>query len=163
MMIVRRLIIGAGLLLLAGLLSAQAQISNPPVSLPVASIPAFNSNTGALITLAAAGAGTTTSSDQTNSWGRSVRCVTDITVAGGVPTLAVTVQGKDTASGKYYTLLASADLATVSTNQLLVGPGLTGAANLVANVPLPVTWRLSAVVGGVTPAVTATIGCAVTQ
>lgn len=151
-----------------GLLAAsngplRADISSVPANVGVASFPAFNIDTGALVTLSAAGAGTTNSSDQTNKWGRSAKCAVDVTIAGGTPTLVVTVQGKDTASGKYYTVLASAALATVATTLLSIGPGLTASANVIVNDSLPTTWRLSALVGGVTPAVTATVGCAVTQ
>lgn len=144
-------------------LPAIAQVYSSPNNVAVSSLPALNADTGALVSLSAAGAGTTVSADQTNKYARSLKCVTDVTVAGGTPTLVVTIQGKDSGSGKYYTLLASAALATVSTNLLAVGPGLTAGANLIANDVLPYTWRLSAVVGGVSPAVTATIGCSMTQ
>lgn len=51
--------------------------------------------------------------------------------------LTVTIQGFDPASGKKYTILASAALAAVATTVLKVGPALTAAANLVANDALP--------------------------
>lgn len=116
-----------------------------------------------LVALSAAGAGTVNSADQVNYNGSCVTVVVDITVAGGTPTLTVTLQGKDIASGKYYTLLASTALASVATTPLVVCPGTTVSANLDVAAPLPRTWRVSAVVGGVTPAVTATIGASVTK
>lgn len=116
-----------------------------------------NLDTGTVVTLTAAGAGTTNSADIVGI-GSGLHLVIDITVAGGTPTLTVTIQGKDTASGKYYTILQSAALAAVATTVLRVYPALTAAANLVANDILPRTWRVTALVGGVTPAVTATIG-----
>jgi hypothetical protein len=73
--------------------------------------------------------------------------IVDITVwsAGSI---TPTIQGYDEASGKWYTLLASAALAAVATTVLRIGPGLTAAANLVANVALPRVWRVSVAVAG---------------
>ena len=103
-------------------------------------------------TAAAAGAN---GSDQTNRRGHGLLVVVDITaLTGTAPTLTVTIQGKDTASGKYFTILASAALAAVATTVLRVYPGLTAAANLVASDVLPYTWRVISVIGGTTPAVT---------
>src|SRR5687767_3759143 len=57
--------------------------------------------------------------------------VIDATAVTATPALTVTISGVDRVSGKTYTLLASAAIATVSTIVLKVGPGLTAAANLV--------------------------------
>lgn len=116
-----------------------------------------NVDTAALVTLTAAGAGTTVSADQVGM-GVGVKLVIDISAVGGTPTLTVTIQGKDIASGKYYPILTSAALALVATTVMTVYPALAAVANLAANDIIPRTWRVSAVVGGVTPAVTATIG-----
>ena len=51
-------------------------------------------------------------------------------------------EGKDPVSGNYYTLLAGVAVTTVSTNVYRVGPGLTAAANQVANYRAPRTWRV---------------------
>lgn len=116
-----------------------------------------NETKGALITLAAAGAGTSQSPDQINQYGKGIKVVIDITVVGGAPTLTVTIQGRDRASGKYFTILASAALTAVGTTVLTVYPGLTASANVVANDVIPEDWRITAVIGGTTPAVTATV------
>lgn len=117
-----------------------------------------NVDTGALITLAAASAGVA-SADQVNSGCRGIKLVIDITaISGTSPTLTVTLQGKDTASGKYYTLLASAALNAVATTVLEVFPGAAVTANVSANSQLPRTWRVNTAIGGSTPSVTATIG-----
>lgn len=116
-------------------------------------------DTGAIVTLAAAGAGTVLSSDQVHRVGSGIKLVVDITaITGTAPTLTVTLLGKDTASGKYYTILASAALSAVGTTVLTVFPGAAVAANVSANDILPRTWQVQAVVAGTTPAVTATIG-----
>lgn len=116
-----------------------------------------NAETGALITHTAASAGTN-GTDQTNYGARGLKVIVDITaITGTTPTLTVTIQGKDPTSGKYYTLLASAALSTVSTTVLTVYPALTAAANVTANDVLPKTWRVITAIGGTTPAVTATV------
>lgn len=120
-----------------------------------------NNNLGALATLSAASTGGN-SVDQNNAQGRGVVVGVNITaITGTSPTLTVTIQGKDTASGEYYTLLASAALTAVGFTELTVYPGAAVTANVSASLPLPQTWRVSYAVGGTTPAVTATIGACV--
>ena len=117
-----------------------------------------NNNLGALATLTAASTGGN-SVDQNNAQCRGVVVGVNITaITGTSPTLTVTIQGKDTASGEYYTLLASAALTAVGFTELMVYPGATVTANVAASSPLPQTWRVSYAVGGTTPAVTATVG-----
>lgn len=118
-----------------------------------------NVNTGALITLAAAAPTTTNSADQTNANGRGVQVTVDIT-AIATQTVTVNIQGKDTASGKYYTLLASSALASVATTVLSLYPGDAVSANLSASNVLPKTWRVQAV-GAVGGTVTLTVGACV--
>ena len=115
-------------------------------------------DTGALLTYTAAAVGTN-GTDQTNSNARGIKLVIDITALTGVgPTLTVTLQGKDAASGKYFNILVSAALAAVATTVLEVYPGIANAANVTQGVSLPRTWRVIAVIAGTTPAVTATVG-----
>ena len=117
-----------------------------------------NVDTAALLAYTAAAAGSN-GADQANTNARGIKLVVDITALTGVsPTLTVTVQGKDAASGKYYTILASAALAAVATTTLEVYPGIATAANVTAGVTLPRVWRVIAAIGGTTPAVTATVG-----
>lgn len=73
---------------------------------------------------------------------KGIRVVIDITGVTATPAVTVTIQGKDELSGQYYTILASAALATVSTTVLTVYPGATVASNLVANNTLPLIWRV---------------------
>jgi len=118
-----------------------------------------NADLGALLTFAAAGLGTTVSPMQENLAARGLIIVVDITaITGTTPTLIVTVKGHDNASGKDYTILTSAALAAVATTVLQIEPGIVAAANLAANAALPLLWSVTAVIGGTTPAVTATIG-----
>jgi hypothetical protein len=91
---------------------------------------------------------TTSSADQTNYNGRGCAVTFDFTVEtdAGV-SIVVTVEGKDSTSGKYYTILASAAITGVGTTVLTVFPGAVAVANSVANALLPRKWRVT-----VTPA-----------
>lgn len=88
-----------------------------------------------------------TSADFPNKRCRGLILIVDVTDLHSVtPGLTVTIQGKDPVSGKYYTILASAAITTVSTTVLRVFPGGTIAANLVANDCIPETWRVTVAV-----------------
>lgn len=121
-----------------------------------------NIDTGALINHVAASAGAA-SADQLNVNSRGVQVGVNITAGTGTsPTLQVIIEGKDAASGTYYTLLASAAIAATPGFTLLsLYPSLTAVANSVANQVLPRVWRVRTVIGGATPAVTATVGASV--
>lgn len=121
--------------------------------------PLLNQNTAALITESALAAGTVNSADQDNPVGRGVLVVVDATV-DSLTNYTVTIQGKDPVSGKYYTLLASAALVATGTTVLTVYPGCIAAANAVANLPLPRTWRVTITSTGA-GALTLTVGASV--
>lgn len=72
------------------------------------------------------------------------RATCDITAAPGVDTLTFEVQGKDKASGKWFTVLASAALSAAGTVQLEIGPGVAAAANAAADKLLPEVFRVVA-------------------
>lgn len=121
---------------------------------------ALNRDLGPILSLTGQGAGTVNSKDQQNAYAHALKCVVAVaTISGTGPTLTVTIQGKDGATGSYYTLLQSAALNSVAATVLTVGPGLTAATNTVANDFLPFLWRVTATVAGTSPSVTATVGC----
>lgn len=112
----------------------------------------------ALISHVAASAGVT-GGNQLNDGCRGVAVGVNISaLTGTTPTLTVFVEGYDGASGQWYTLLQSTALNAVGFTLLRVYPGLTAAANSAANAVLPATWRVRTVIGGTSPAVTATVG-----
>lgn len=117
-----------------------------------------NHDKAALLTLAAQ----TTSvngADQTNINGRGVQVGVNITaLTGTAPTLTITIQGKDAASGVYYNLLQSAAITATGFTLLTLYPGAAATANVSAPQVLPATWRVIAAIAGTTPAVTATVG-----
>lgn len=89
-------------------------------------------------TLLASAARTTTqtSADITVYNARFLRVILDMTTVG-TGDVTVTINGKDSASGKYFLLLAGTNITTNSTNVYSVGVGLTVAANVAANNFLP--------------------------
>jgi hypothetical protein len=101
--------------------------------------PNIDANT-ALITATAATT-SQTGADQVNVNGRGVKVVLDMTTIG-TGSVTLTIQGKDVASGKYYTLLAGAAVVGNSTNVYEVYPGAPATANVSANATVPRTWRV---------------------
>lgn len=83
--------------------------------------------------------------DQTNEGAKGVHVVIDVTAVTADPSVVFTIEGKDPASGKYYTILASAAIVGTGTTVLRVFPGATAAANLTANDVIPKTWRVKCV------------------
>lgn len=118
---------------------------------------ASTTETATMITHTAASAGVN-GGDMDGSNSKGVIVFVNITaITGTSPTLTVTLQGKSASSGVYYTILASAALNTTGLTVLKAYPGLTAAANTVANDIVPASWRVITAIGGTTPAVTATI------
>lgn len=99
------------------------------------------------VTLLASAARTATvnTADQTNYGFRGLHVIIDATAASLTPSVVFTIQGKDSLSGKYYTILASAAVTGISTTILRVFPGATASANVTANDQLPTTWRVNCV------------------
>lgn len=108
-----------------------------------------NNQEGTLLASAARTAAVN-SADVVNYDQRGLVVWIDLTVFGGAGSITVTIKGKDPVSGTYTTLLASAALAAVGMTVLTVYPGLTAAANLVANQIVPRTFRVEVTVPGAT-------------
>jgi hypothetical protein len=105
----------------------------------VVTLPAVNTNTTALINAVNA---TTTqySADQTNTNYRGCILVVNVS-AVNTGTIAVSIQGKDSVSGIYYTLFTGAAVATAISTVYQVYPGST-AGSSAYNGPLPTIWRV---------------------
>lgn len=120
-----------------------------------------NLDTAALITGTGAVAGAN-SVDVINYNGRGVKVGINISaIAGTTPTLTVTLQGKDVASGQYYNLLVSPALAAVAFSTLTLYPGIAAVANVSANDVLPRTFRVITAIAGTTPTVSYTVGASI--
>lgn len=99
------------------------------------------------ITVFASGAqtATQTQADQTNNTARGIKVVLDMTNVASGPSVTLEIDGKDPASGKYYSILTGAAVTTVSTNVYTIYPSLSAVANSVSNDVLPHTWRVKVV------------------
>jgi len=129
-------------------------VSSPKVTVS-ASLPAGTNNIGDMdiLTLpafnvdgtgfaSAARTATVSSADFTNSFGTGIKVILDVT-AVSTSDVKVSIEGKDSASGKYYTILQSASVTTISTNVYRVYPGFTAAANSVATDFVPKIFRIT--------------------
>lgn len=84
------------------------------------------------------------SKDLRNDRWESAIVVIDVTAISASPSVVFTIEGKDPASGKYYTILASAAIVGTGTTVLRVSPQLTAAANTIAKDMMPAVWRITA-------------------
>ena len=85
---------------------------------------------------------TQTSGDLQNLGGRTaLNVVLDMTVVG-TGSVTVTINGKDSASGKYYLVLAGAAVVANSTNRYRVSPTVPSSANVIAQDELPPTFQI---------------------
>ena len=91
--------------------------------------------------------------DQTNQNSRGITVGINVTAVTG--SIVVTIQGKDPASGTYYTLLASAAIAAPAFSTLTLYPGDAVTTNISANGNLPSQFRIAYTI--VTGPVTCTI------
>lgn len=104
-------------------------------------------NTQWTIYASAARTATPTKVVQSNPGYRFLHLVIDVTAVSLTPSVVFTIQGYDPVADKYYTILASAAITGTGTTILKVGPGLTAAANSVANDCLPTQWAVDAAHG----------------
>jgi hypothetical protein len=101
------------------------------------------------VTLLGSAARTATNNSNTvrNPRGKAIRFHVDCTARAGSASTVFTFQGRDVLSGKYYTLLASAAVTTAAHTQYTIGLGSTVTANVSANTPAPVEFRVLATHG----------------
>lgn len=127
------------------------------LALALASFGAFGqANSGGTLLPSAAYTATVASNDQDNPYAHGVHVIINVTVATA-GNFTCTIQGKDPASGTYYTILASSAISTVSTTVLRVFPGIAASANAAASDIIPRTWRLNCV-GASSPNLTFSAG-----
>lgn len=78
-----------------------------------------------------------------SGYATGVHVVVDVSAIVTTPSITVTLEQQDVTSGKWYPLLTSAAIATVSTTVLRVFPGAPVAANASANDVLTETVRVT--------------------
>jgi len=111
-----------------------------------------NIDTAAIITAVAATT-TQTSADQINFNARGIKVVVNVTaISGG--SITVALQGKDAASGTYWTLLASVAVSATGAFTLTLYPGVAVTANVSASDILTRTWRVQVTPAGSTASYT---------
>lgn len=116
-----------------------------------------NTSLGAVATLTAASV-SGNSADLVNGMNRGVTVGVNVSaISGTSASLTVTIQGKDPASGNYYTVLAGSAITATGYSTLVVYPGAAVTANESASLPLPQNFRVSYAIAGTSPSVTATI------
>jgi len=122
-------------------------IPDPNIPLLGRVMPHTCKDLSALITLTAAGAGTTNSSDQVNTSSRGVKVTLDLTKNSGTIDVVVKIQTKDAASGKYIDRLSSASKTATGTFEYIVHPDLAASANVIAQDFIGANWRVQVVSG----------------
>ena len=85
---------------------------------------------------------TNNSGDLTNSGHKGCHVIIDVTAITATPSIVPTIQGKDSVSGEYYTLLVGVAITATGTTILKVYPGLTASANVIANDIVPSKFRI---------------------
>lgn len=98
-------------------------------------------NTDTELLASAARTTTQTSADLVNYNAKALQVVLDMTTVG-TGSVTVSIDMKDTASGKYINLLTGAAITTNSTNRYRVGPNLAAVANSVAQDYMPRVFRI---------------------
>ncbi|RJQ26335.1 MAG: hypothetical protein C4589_09875 [Peptococcaceae bacterium] len=96
-----------------------------------------------ILLASAARTATINSPDVVNGRRNGIHVVLDVTAIDTAPSITLKIEGKDPASGKYYTILEGAAVTAVSTNVYKVFSAATAAANAVANDIIPKTWRVT--------------------
>lgn len=84
---------------------------------------------------------TQTSADLQNLRGARLVVILDTTVIG-TGSVTVTINGKDSASGKYFLLLAGAAVVTNVTNRYIIAPDVAAATNVSAKDYVPSIFQI---------------------
>ena len=100
------------------------------------------------------------SAEQTNTRGKGLHVIIDVTVDPALASITPKIQGKDPASGKWYDICVGVAIAATGTTVLKVFPGITAAANVAASDILPAHWRFQMAVAD-TDSMTYSVGATV--
>jgi hypothetical protein len=78
-----------------------------------------------------------------SAYARGVHVVIDVTAVAATPSVTPSIEGYDTLSGKWYTLLTGSAITATGTTVLKVYPGITAVANAAASDVIPNRIRVS--------------------
>jgi hypothetical protein len=104
--------------------------------------PLFAFNQNITILTSASRTASNQSADLSNYFNTGAYVIVDVTNAG-TGSITVAIEGKDSVSGKYFPILASAALVANGTTTLMIYPGAAPATNLVGASFLPRSWRVN--------------------
>ncbi len=113
-----------------------------------------------IVILASAARTTEQLIENTNQKGRGIHLTIDVTLDPAAASITPSIEGKDPASGKFYTILAGAAIADTGIVTLKVFPGAPVVADLSENDILPATWRFKMAVAD-TASMTYSVGASV--
>jgi hypothetical protein len=102
------------------------------------------SNSAIIVLASAARTADTNSSDFSNFGASGIHVIIDVTVDPASASVTFTLQGKDEASGNYYTILTSSAIVGTGTTVLRVLPSVAASANVSVSDGLPAVWRINA-------------------
>ena len=102
----------------------------------------------------------TESEEQTNTRGKGLHIIIDVTVDPATASITPKIQGKDPASGKWYDVLVGVAIVAIGTTVIKVYPGIAAAANVAASDILPAHWRFQMAVAD-TDSITYSVGATV--
>lgn len=105
-----------------------------------------NADLGAALAVTGQAPATVNGPDVYNASGRGVIVVVKTANIAGGASVAIHIQGKDVTTGAYYDLLVSAAILTNTNTVLIVYPGAPVTTNVSANSPVPLVWRVQAIV-----------------
>ncbi len=101
-------------------------------------------NVAVTLLASAARTATVSSADQVNYNGRGVKVYINVTASADTPSVVFAIEEKDPVSGTYTAILTAAAMTGTAVKQLTAYPGVTAVANLVIDLPLARTWRVTA-------------------
>ena len=81
------------------------------------------------------------SAEQTNTRGKGLHVIIDVTVDPAAASVTSKIQGKDPVSGKWYDILVGLAIIATGTTILKIFPGIIPVANVAASDILPAHWR----------------------
>ena len=90
---------------------------------------------------------TTSSTDQTNSFGKGVRVFINATASAATPSVVPTIEVKDPVSATYTAVLTGVAITGTGHTVLTVYPGATVAANVTLSTHIGKVWRLTMTAG----------------
>lgn len=98
--------------------------------------------------------------EQTNTRGKGLHVIIDVTVDPALAVITPKIQGKDPVSGKWYDILVGLTIDATGTTIIKVYPGIAATLGVAASDILPAHWRFQMSVAD-TDSMTYSVGASV--